>query len=441
MNQFTFEGKQKTTLIGFMILGLICLGLSFVFDDTEHHMRFWSNYLHNTVYFTGIAFVSLFVLAAFTTAYAGWFTVLKRIWEAYAQFLIVGLVLLLVVIAGVWGHMHHLYHWAADGVADPNSPNYDKILAGKSGFLNKYWYTFGTIIIVGVWYYFAQKMRALSIAEDNAAAGDYSYHKKIKFYAAAFLPIGAFCSAALIWQWVMSIDAHWYSTMFAWYSTTSWFVGAISLTILMILYMKSKGYYENITQDHLHDLGKYLFAFSIFWTYLWFSQYMLIWYSNNGEETVYFQTRQFEYPVLWYGNLLINFVLPFLILMRNETKRKFGTLGFVSLLLFFGHWWDYFYMIKPGALINAQHAAGHHSGAELSTHASEAGAHGAEAAHHAAEHASNFMAGFTIPGLLEIGIFLGFTALFVFLAFRQLSKAALEPVNDPYYAESLHHHV
>ncbi len=437
MNQFTFEGKQKTTLIGFMILGLVCLGLSFVFDETAHHMRFWSNFLHNTVYFTGIAFISLFVIAAFTTAYAGWFTVLKRIWEAYSLFLLVGLLFLLVIIAGVWGHFHHLYHWAADGIADPTSPNYDRILAGKSGFLNKYWYAIGTILTVGVWYYFAKKLRSLSLSEDNYEGNDYAVHRRIKVFAAAFLPIAAFSSAAMIWQWVMSIDSHWYSTMFAWYSTASWFVGAISLTILTIIYLKSKGYYQNITDEHLHDLGKYLFAFSIFWTYLWFSQYMLIWYSNNGEETVYFQHRQNVYPVLFYGNLVINFALPFLILMRNSTKRKFGTLTFVSLLCFFGHWWDYFYMIKPGALINAEHAAGHgaHEAVEQS------GAHGSEVAHHAAEHASNFVAGFTIPGLLELGIFLGFTALFLYMAFSQLAKAALEPVNDPYYAESLHHHV
>ena len=151
---------------------------------------------------------------------------------------------------------------------------------------------------------------------------------------------------------------------------------------------------------------------------------MLIWYGNNGEETVYFQLRRDEYPVLFFGNLILNFVLPFLILMRNSTKRKFCTLTFVAIICFFGHWWDYFYMIKPGALINAQHA-------EHAAHA--AGEHG----HHAAE----FLLGFNIPGLLELGIFLGFTALFLYFSFNQLTKASLEPVHDPYLGESLHHHV
>ncbi len=417
MNQFTFESKQKSVLIGFMILGLLCLGLNFAFFDDSLHTRFWSNFLHNSVFFTGIAFISLFVLAAFTTAYAGWHTVLKRVWEAYSLFLIPGLVLIAVLIVGLWGHFHHLYHWAdAEAVAE------DPIMSGKSGFLNKGWYTFGTLIIVGSWIFFATKIRSLSVQEDSEGTSDFKLHRKIRLWSAIFLPIAGFTSAAMIWQWVMSVDAHWYSTMFAWYATCSWFVAAMALTILTIIYMKSKGYFTNVTPEHLHDLGKYMFAFSIAWTYLWFSQYMLIWYGNNGEETIYFRTRLDHYPVLFYGNLIMNFLLPFLILMRNDTKRKYGTLVFVSILVFFGHWWDFFQMIKPGVLHTAQEAMG---------------GHGAEGAHHA----TGFMMGFTIPGLLEIGIMLGFLAGFLYFAFSHMAKASLEPKNDPYLAESLHHHV
>jgi hypothetical protein len=227
----------------------------------------------------------------------------------------------------------------------------------------------------------------------------------------------------------MSVDAHWYSTLFAWYNAASLFVAMNALTILLLIWMKGKGYYPQVTDEHLHDLGKFLFAFSVFWTYLWFSQYMLIWYSNNGEETIYFKERVTQYPILWYGNLVINFVLPFLILMRNSNKRKYGTLILVSVLTFFGHWWDFFYMIKPGTYKTAMELAESHG------HAAE-GAH--EAGHHAA-HA--FTMGFTIPGFLEIGIGLGFLAFFLFVTFTTLAKAALIPTKDPYLEESLHHEV
>lgn len=426
MNQFVFEGKQKTTTLVMIGIGVLCLILSFFMEPAQligggedvinTHSRFWSNFLHNSVFFTGIAFISFFFICASLTAYAGWYVTLKRIWEAFGSFMIVGLVLLLIVALANWGHLNHLYHWAGDIAGD-------RILEGKASFLNNYWYTFGTVIIVGAWYFFWKKMRSLSIAEDENGTSEFNYHKKMRVWSAIFLPIAGFTSAAMIWQWVMSVDGHWYSTMFAWYSTASWFVSAMSLTILLMVYLKSKGYYKQITDEHIHDLGKLLFAFSVFWTYLWFSQYMLIWYANNGEETIYFRERIDSYPVLFYGNLVMNFVLPFLILLRNDTKRKFGTLIFVSVICLFGHWWDYFQMIKPGV---------YHTAHEYVSHG-----HGA----HGGGHDAGFVSGFTLPGLLEIGTFVGFLGLFLFVILNSLSKASLIPKNDPYLGESLHHHV
>lgn len=428
MNQYTFDSKSKTTLLAGIGLGVLCMIATWFADPAQiaeghTHMRFWTNFLHNTVFFTGIAFISLFVLAAFTTAYAGWYVLFKRIWEAYSFFLIPGLILLLILGVGNITHFHHLYHWA-DAAEVAN----DRVLLGKSGFLNNTWYTGGTLVVVGLWIFFAMKLRSLSLEEDRSGTADYSIHRKIRIWCATFMPIAAFSSAAMIWLWVMSVDAHWYSTMFAWYSTASWFVSATALTILMLIYLKSKGYYTQVTEEHLHDLGKFLFAFSVFWTYLWFDQYMLIWYANVGEETIYFKTRIDQFPVLFYGNLIINFVLPFLILMRNTTKRKYGTLIFTSVLLFFGHWWDFFLMIKPGTLETAEHVA--HMHAESSDHGD-----------HAAHAASSFIEGFTIPGLLEIGTFIGFLCLFLFVAYSQLAKADLIPLNDPYLEESTHHEV
>ncbi len=420
MNQFTFEGREKSVLIGGMILGLVCLVLSFFIDGSPHaseiHSRFWTNFLHNAVFFTGIAFVSLFAICAAISAYAGWYAVIKRIWEAYSLFLIVGLVMMTVIVIGVWGHFHHLYHWAGEGVTTVGSETYDAVIAGKSGFLNPTFYTVATIGFLSVFYFlFAVPIRRMSISEDKAGTADYAIHRKIKVYAAAFLPIAAFSSCALIWLWMMSIEPHWYSTMYAWYTTASWFVSALALTLLTIIYLKSRGFLVDVTDEHIHDLGKLLFAFSVFWTYLWFSQFMLIWYANVGEETTYFKTRRDEYPVLFFGNLIMNFGLPFLILMRNDTKRKFGTVGFAAALVLFGHWWDFFYMIKPGVIKELSHAEG---------------AHGALPS----------VAGFDYPHLLELGIFIGFLSLFFYFVFNQLTKATLRPAGDPYYAESIHHH-
>ncbi|MFZ1751680.1 MAG: hypothetical protein WAU01_15885 [Saprospiraceae bacterium] len=436
MNQYIFTNNHRNVLFGAMGLGLICLILTWIGDD-GHHTRFWTNFLHNSVFFTMIAATALFFLAVCITAYSGWHTTFKRVWEAYAMFLFVGLVLMVVLGLGVYMHWHHLYHWA-----DAASVENDAVLKGKASFLNKNWYFFGTIIFLGAWSFFAMKLRNLSLDEDKSGDSRFAHHKNMRVWAAVLLPIFGFSSAAMIWQWVMSVDAHWYSTLFAWYSTASAFIAMIALTILLIIFLKSNGYFEEVNGNHIHDLGKYLFAISIFWTYLWFSQFMLIWYANIGEETIYFRERYDHYPILFFGNLIINFLVPFFILMRNDTKRKFGSVSFVAIICLLGHWIDYFLMIKPGALINVSHAAGQGSeghGAEVHT---EAGGHAIEqVAAHGVEHASSFVAGFSFPGLLELGTFIGFLGLFLFVALTILSKSALVPKNDPYLEESLHHHV
>lgn len=519
--QFVFENKTKRLLIGGMALGVVCLLLIFLNDD-EYHTRFWTNWLHNSVFFTGIAFMSMFFLSAQITAFAGWNSVVKRVWEAMSQFMWVGIILMALLVAGVWGHFHHLYHWNTPGITDPSNPIYDKIIAGKSGFLNPVWYTVGTVGFLAVWYFWAKNLRQASIDQDTMETpGGLTYHKKQRKWAASFLPLGGFLSTVFLWQSIMSVDPHWYSTMFAWYSMTSMWLGAISLTVILIIYLKSLGYLDYVTFNHMHDIGKFLFGISVFWTYLWFDQFMLIWYANNGEETIYFNERMTHYPVLFWGNLLLNFVTPFLILMRNDTKRKFGTMFFVAIIVFFGHWWDYFYMIKPGARIAAfeakemaegkHHSAkphettiseadtqpkpevpvshettgetasqGHTATVEHATTAAEtahkdtAATHeataeaapethptGAEASdaqeatadvhppthaevkhdaeHEAIEESKSFKLGYTIPGLDDLGVMIGFLSLFLFFFFNQLSKSSLVPMRDPYLEESLHH--
>ena len=184
----------------------------------------------------------------------------------------------------------------------------------------------------------------------------------MRFWAAIFLPIAGFSSAFAIWQWVRSVDAHWYSTLFAWYSSVSLWVSGLSIILLIAAFLQSRGHLRHFTKEHMHDLGKYIFGFSVFWTYLWFSQFMLIWYANNGEETQYFFLRFEQFKPLFFGNLVINFVIPFFSLMMNSSKRTLGTVGFIAGLVCFGHWVDYFLMLKPGVWHNYEHTLHEHHG-------------------------------------------------------------------------------
>lgn len=545
--RFIFSKRAKTSCFVLIGVGVLSLVLSFFADGGEaHHMRFWTNFLHNAVFFLGIGALAGFALTAFTTAYAGWFVQFKRVWEAFSMFILPGIFLMGPLMVGLFTHGHHIYHWNDEAAVQT-----DAILQGKASFLNKYWYTFGTIGFLAVWYFLLGKIRNLSIAEDRDDRDkDFTYHRKTKKYAAIFLPIFGFTSAALIWQWIMSIDSHWYSTMFAWYATASLFVAMTALTIMLLIYLKSRGYFPLVNAEHFHDLGKYLFAISIFWTYLWFSQFMLIWYANVGEETIYFRERMDNYPVLFWANLGINFLLPFFVLMRNDTKRKAGTLFFVAALVFFGHWLDFFQMIKPGTRLTIIELAAHEEGVDHDGNHDEEGigmghdmhAEGHEGEDHAtlaedevvsgggsltstdgteedafdndnihfdaseeqdnvpvanefrggtpetrpsgpgelataadrtdpdvfepslyvqeryvddtdmvghlevagghseALHYLGFKSGYTLPGFLEIGTFLGFLGGFLLFVLNYLSKYRLEPVRDPYIEESVHHH-
>jgi hypothetical protein len=352
-SQFVFTGKLKLFTIALIIVGAASLALTY-FTGSEHaHIRFWTNLLHNSVFFTGIAFASLFFIATHTVAWGGWQTIFKRIPEAMMMFLPIGIVLLGLIALAVSMDAKgtdFLYLWS-----DEDALKNDKLVIHKSAFLNPFNYLL-TLVVIGIWTLFALAIRSLSIQQDGDRTLRKKNYEKIHMWSAIFLPIAGFSSAYAIWQWVMSVDPHWYSTLFAWYATVSVWVSAICIIYLLILFLQTRGHLQYFTKEHTHDLGKYVFGFSVFWTYLWFSQFMLIWYANNGEETQYFFLRFEQFRPVFFLNLIINFLIPFLSLMMNSAKRAKGTLGFMAGLVLFGHWLDYYQMIKPGVWYNWEHA-------------------------------------------------------------------------------------
>ncbi|WP_081909492.1 hypothetical protein [Aureispira sp. CCB-QB1] len=362
---FVFDGKTKLFTIVLMVIGAVCLGWSYISGPEDmHHMRFWTNYLHNSVFFTGIAFTAVLFLAAHALAWGGWVAMFKRIPEAIMSFLWVGAILFLILGIAIYMHANGtelLYLWNNQDYLNVESANFDPLAFHKSAFVNPIAYLL-TVVVVLAWTFFAVMFRKISINEDSTPYVVTTDNpvpenvRKNRIYAAAFLPIGGFSSAYVIWQWVMSVDTHWYSTLFAWYVTVSMWVAMMAMTFMLIIFLRGRGLLQKFTDEHMHDIGKYIFGFSVFWTYLWFSQFMLIWYANNGEETQYFFIRFEQFKVVFFANLLMNFVGPFFILMMNNSKRTLGTLGFVAGLVFIGHWVDFYQMIKPGVWYNYEHA-------------------------------------------------------------------------------------
>ena len=241
-------------------------------------------------------------------------------------------------------HNHQIYHWLSDEAKT------DPILKGKLGFLNPTFFIVWTTLAIGLWILLGMRMRKLSSEcdegpMDNEQGKSFIWRNTVT--ASLFIVWFALTVASTVpWLWLMSIDAHWYSTMYSWYTFASSFVSGMSLIALWVIYLKNKGYLEYTNDEHLHDIGKFMFAFSIFWTYLWFSQYMLIWYGNISEETIYFKSRvQGAYKGIFFLNLIINFICPLLILMKRNSKRNYTLVTFMAVLIVFGHWVDFYQMV------------------------------------------------------------------------------------------------
>jgi hypothetical protein len=359
--------------------------------------RLYANLWINNVFFTGLAIIGVFFFAIQYIAQAGWSVPIIRVPSAFGTWLPIAAVLMLVVF---FLASHDLFHWTHEYLYDKTDPRYDKIIAGKEGFLNVPFYLGRMVVFFAVWIILARVLRKQSLEEDiNGGEG---YWNKMVKLSAIFVVFFAVSSSISAWDWVMSIDPHWFSTMFGWYVFASWFVAGLAAITLVTSLLKDNGYLGMVDSNHLHDLGKFIFAFSIFWTYIWFSQFLLIYYSNIPEETIYFVERlsSDQYRPLFFINLILNFFFPFLFLMTRDSKRHTVFLKIAAVAILIGHWLDFYLMITPGTL-------------------KENG---------------------TI-GFMEIGLILIYGSAFVFVVLTSLAKTPLIAKNHPMLKESLHHHI
>jgi hypothetical protein len=387
-----------------MAIGLISVIILFITHgasgDEHERARFWGSLLQNSVYFLLTVNAAMFFLCATTLAWAGFQVAFRRVTEAISTCVpVIGAITLVVLFAILFGGDHVIYHWS-----DAEAVKHDVALEYKSGFLNKGFFTVWTIITIVGWWLLGRKMRHLSRSIEGkpltVEEGKKFIWKNTVWSAIYIVLFALTVMSSIPWLWLMSIDAHWYSTMYSWYNFASTFVSGIALITIFVVFLKNYGYLEYTNREHIHDLGKFQFAFSIFWTYLWFAQFMLIWYANIPEETTYFEPRvEGAYNAIFWLNLIINFLAPLLILMRRSPKRNYGTITMMSVLILFGHWLDYYQMVF--ASISPDHVP--------------------------------FM-------LLDMCIGLGFVGLIMFVTARSLARHPLVSKNHPFLKESIIHH-
>ena len=413
---FTADSQKKlliTKLIGVVLVVIGILIVAFGGHGQEegeavgHHYhwlhRVWINLWINNIYFLGIALTGVLFLALQYASQAGWSAYIKRIPEAFGGWLYVafGLTLVSFGLANYAGPYHfHMFHWLDSSLYVEEGENYDAIIAGKQSYLNLTFFLARMVAYFVLWIIMFRYIRNESLKED--LYGGETHWRKLRKYSTFFIILFAVTSSTAAWDWVLSIDTHWFSTMFGWYVFSSWFVGGLAAMTLIIIWLREKGYLLQLNSSHLHDLGKYIFAFSIFWAYIWFSQFLLIYYANIPEETVYFveRLRSGQYAWVFFVNILLNFIFPFLVLMTRDSKRHTIFLKIVCSVLLVGHWFDFYLMITPGTL-------GENGGI----------------------------------GFIEIGMAAIFAVGFIYVVLRALSKAPLVARNHPMMEESLHHHI
>jgi len=387
MNTPTFKLRDRYRNLAFLAVGVG--GAALIAGLFLDPARAWANLLINNFYYLSLGLGALFFIAIHFLAGSSWWTVLRRIPEAMSSILPVTAVLMFVLIFG----MHGLYHWS-DHEAVLNDP----ILSAKAPYLNVPFFFARMVFIFGIWILFAWLFRKNSRREDSAV--DLTPHKSLVRTSALFIPAFALTFAVASMDWIMSLEPHWFSTIFSLYTFSGLFLHGIAVITLFAILLKERGYLKDfLNENHLHDLGKLIFGFSTFWAYIWVSQYMLIWYSNIPEETAYFIVRTDpDWSWLFLLNLALNWLIPFVILMPRAAKRNPAVLKRICVTLLVGHWLDLYLMVMPNTV------------------------------------------GKRWVGPLEILVALGYGALFFYVVGKALSRAPLVPQRDPYLVESLHHH-
>lgn len=376
--------------------GALGAALSLAGGLVSSRERLWAGLLLAGLYLAGLGLAAMAFVAIHHASGAGWATLLRRAPEALYPLAPLGGVMVLVAIAAGGAS---LYPWMDAGHGGGHGAH----AAGgfKDVWLSPGFFHARAVAYVALWTVFATRLRRLSRVQDTGPS--LAAHRSANRTSIVFLIVFAVTLSGAAFDWVMSLEPHWFSTIFGVYQFAGLFLSGLAAITLLALALSRPGapLAGLVGEAHLHDLGKLLFAFSTFWMYIWFSQAMLIWYSNLPEETVYYLPRlRGGWATLFAANVVVNWIVPFLVLLSQPAKRSRKVLARIALLLLFGRWLDLYVMIAPPVAAGAEPAVG----------APELGAL-----------------------LIALGIAL-------WIVPRTLAAAPAAPLGDPFLPESLHHH-
>lgn len=383
-NQLIIPKKLKMVTYVLIGIGIVSFLLGFIFDAK----RTWANYLLNNYYFLSLAIGAAFFGAIQYITQSGWSAAFKRIPEAMAAYIPVAGLFFLLLFFG----MHSVFEWTHEDVIQ-----HDHLLQHKSPYLNVPFFFARVVVFFAAWTIMTRILRKFSIKEDEV--GGMVYFEKSEFYSRILIFIIAFSFSLFAVDMLMSLEPHWFSTLFAGKSFIAAFLHGSSIITLIVIILARTGKFDLLNKSHLHDFTRYIFMTSIVWGYFNFAEFMLIWYGNIPEETVWFVRRwDGAFKILFFLNIFLNWFVPFIVLMpRKHSRSKLFILP-VIVVLIIGQYTELYYIIWPATVGAAKF------------------------------------------GLLEIGTFLGYAGVFTLVVATALTKAGLVPKNHPYLEESISHH-
>jgi hypothetical protein len=353
----------------------------------------WGSFLLANYYFLSLSIGAAFFLAIQSITQSGWASAFKRVPEAMTAFIPVAGTLFLLIFFGI----HSIYKWSV-----PENVSEDALLQYKSPYLNMPFFFLRMIVFFLLWTFLTTMLRKYSVEEDRFSPGDsqgiLALFRKSETYSKIFIFILAITFSVGTFDWILSIETHWYSTVFAFKNFIAAFLHGVTVIALIVFILKKKGCFPFLNKYHLHDFARYIFILSIIWGYLWFAQFIIIWYGNIPEETAFYYYRFHNgWKVMFYLQIALNWGVPFLVLLPVKTSRNMTVITGVIIVLIIGQYIDLFVEIFPA------------------------------------------LTGALSFGWIEAGVFLGFAGIFALTVARALNKAELIPRNHPYLEESINH--
>lgn len=377
-----FSEFEQKALAGLLFVGALGALAGLFFNP----QRFWPSLLQNSFFFLSLALGALVFIAIQFLANAGWSVALRRVPEAMMGYLPIGAIAMLVIFFG----RHTLYEWT-----HPEVVKASHVLQAKAAYLNTPFFFARMAVFLLLWTIFMRLLRRESRAQD--ADGALEHTQRSRKYSAIFIMLFAITFSLASFDWLMSLEPEFYSTIFAFYCFSGLFVSGIAAITLLVLFLRGRGLLPQVNEEHLSNLGKLVLSFVIFWAYIWLSQYLLIYYTNFPEETVYY-LRRTDAPGWWalfILNLLLNWAIPFVMLLPRIAKRGVGWLAAACVITLVGHWLDLYTMVMPALKLSP------------------------------------------MLNWIDVAMFLAFAALFLIIFRRNLEQTSLVPARDPYLEESL----